>query len=138
MKASILITTFNRAELLSYGLDSLARQNLNKDEVEVIVLNDGNPDDSTEGVCELFEDDLNIRYFAARNRKDWRVPGFAINFGAKQSKGKYMFISCAEMYHMDNTVERMIAALDSNQKLMTIPTIGKDDTAYLRSSAHTE
>ena len=125
MKASIIITSFNRSELLMYDLDSLVRQNLK--DTEILVLNDGDPHDGTEGICEMYSDDLNIRYFATkRDHTQWRVPGFAINYGLQQSKGKFIFLSCAEMYHMGNTVENMIAVLEKQPKSMVIPK-GKDD-----------
>lgn len=127
MKASILITTFNRPSLLSFGLESLSYQNFNKDDVEVIVLNDGNPDDGTVGVCELFEDELNIKHFAAAHRSGWRIPGFAINYGARKSIGDVLFISCAEIYHIGETVQLMLDVLENHKKILTIPANGGDD-----------
>lgn len=127
MKASIIITSFNRPRLLSFGLESLANQDFSKDDVEIIVLNDGDSEDGTEGVCDLFSDDLNIKYYCSTRQIKWRVPGFAINHGVKRSTGKYLFISCAEMYHLDNSVERMIRTLESGRKLLTIPSSAKDD-----------
>lgn len=127
MRASIIITSFNRPELLSFGLESLDRQKLPKDEIEIIVLNDGDPYDGTEGVCELFEDDLNIKYYSASNRKDWRIPGYAINFGVKNSNSENIFISCAEIYHMEDTVHEMLKVLDENSNVLVIPKQGKDD-----------
>lgn len=122
------MTSFNRPELLSLGLDSLSRQDISKEDLEVIVLNDGDPDDGTDAVCELFEDFLNIKYFAAQHKENqWRVPGFAINFGFKQSVGEFVFISCAEMYHMDNTVPVMLKQLETGAKILSIPKSGRDD-----------
>lgn len=128
MKASIIITSFNRPHLLSLGLRSLADQSFSKDEVEVIVLNDGDPNDDTEGVCELYNEELSIRYFKAQHKTDqWRIPGFAINHGVKQSAGEFIFISCAEMYHLDNSVPMMIKALEASKKSLVIPQFGRDD-----------
>lgn len=128
MKASIVITSFNRSRLLSFGLESLARQKFSQKDVEIIVLNDGNPDDNTEGICELFDDELNIRYFASRRpNKGWRVPGFAINYGVQQSRAPLLFISCAEMYHLGNSVMKMVSALETGGRILAIPASGKDD-----------
>ncbi len=127
MRASIIITSFNRPHLLSFGLESLASQEFSKDDVEIIVLNDGDIHDGTDGVCELYEDELNIKYFNAQHKTNWRVPGFAINFGVKKSKADVIFISCAEIYHLDNTVIPMIEAVEQSPKSLVIPTSGKDD-----------
>ena len=127
MKASIIIASFNRPELLSYGLHTLALQNFSRDEVEVIVLNDGDPNDGTDGVCELFDEDLNIRYYSANNRCQWRTPGFALNFGVKQSLGRFIFLSCAEIYHIGNSVEEMLEVLEKSPRSMVIPSKGYDD-----------
>jgi len=133
MKASIIITSFNRPHLLRFGLQSLAKQNL--EDVEVIVLNDGDVNDDTENVCKSFANVLDIKYFAAKHVKEWRVPGFAINFGVKQAQGKYLFISCAEIYHMDNSIKVMLDALDDNEALgtnvITYPCDGRDDDGRL-------
>jgi len=126
MIASIIITSYNRAHLLKHALKSLASQGMIG--VEVIVLNDGDPNDETESVCESFMDKLELlRYYSTkRDFTQWRVPAYAINYGIKQSKGDMLFISCAEMFHMDNCVDAMIRVLEKSPKAMVI-THGKDD-----------
>jgi len=66
MELSIIIPSFKRAELLKYGLKSLAKQKISS-AYEVIVLNDG-VHDETEKVCESFKDQLNIRYIFTGHR----------------------------------------------------------------------
>jgi len=126
MKATILITSFNRSELLNYGLASLAKQSFSQSEIEVVVLNDGGNDD-TENICMSYENKLNIKYFhTGKNSTQWRIPGYAVNYGVKRTDSDFIFISCAEMYHLDNTVQDMLNILNVNKKLLTIPDI-KDD-----------
>jgi hypothetical protein len=100
---------------------------------EVIVLNDGNPNDETESVCKLFEGKLeSIQYHSTkRDFTRWRVPGYAINYGAKQSKGKILFISCAEMYHLDNCVDTLIRVVQNKPKALAIPAGKDDDGSFL-------
>ena len=136
MIGSIIITTYNRSELLSYGLESLSKQNLSKDDYEIIVLNDGDKDDGTEGICELFSDSLNIKYFSTgRDYKYWRIPGYAINFGLRQAAGQYVFLSCAEIYHCDNTVAQMIGKLEQDPKALTICSAKDDCGKFLKKIA---
>ncbi len=134
MKSTILITSHKRAHLLKYGLQSLARQQVpNGHEVEYVVLNDGVEDD-TEQVCDSFKDQLNIKYFfTGKDKKnEWRVPGYAINYGAKQTDSDFLFISCAEIYHLDQTLPKMINALVENRKKLTIPHGCDDDGSILK------
>jgi GT2 family glycosyltransferase len=128
-KASILISTYNRPELLRFGLSSIAKQDFDKSDVEIIVLNDYLPDD-TERVCDEFPD-LDIKYIFTGQRNlnsiVSRVPGYAINVGARIAKGKFIFISCAEIYHMDNTISSMLKILENSEKTITT-CIGKEDS----------
>lgn len=130
MKATILITSFNRAHLLKFGLESLSAQNFPRENIEIVVLNDG-AEDETEQVTKSFADKLNIKYYhTGKNFTKWRIPGFAINFGVKNTDSEFIFISCAEMYHLDNTVEVMLSQLTKNNKLLTICNM-KDDNGYI-------
>ena len=128
MDLSIIIPSFKRADLLEYGLRSLAQQKIVSD-YEIIVLNDG-IQDNTQRVCESYKDRLNIRYIftGQRNHPEpvWRIPGFAINIGAKLARGKFMVIMCPEMYLLDDCVQAVIDSLKTNSKSLVI-TEGKDD-----------
>lgn len=131
MLASILIATFNRDNLLDLNLASLAKQNLNKDEFEVIVINDGLDTSETRNLASKYSNTLNIKYLftGKRNSKDksiWRNPGFAYNYGAKNSLGKFLFICGAEIYHENNTIILMLSEIRKDPNLMVIPS-GQDD-----------
>ncbi len=128
-KISIIITTFQRVHLLRWGLYSLSLQNIPWD-FETIVINDG-VDDETEEICNLYKDKLHLKYvFSGQRNLDkessWRVPGFAINIGVKQSCGDILVLSCAEMLHINPTIPRLTLPILENPKLLGIP-LGKDD-----------
>ena len=128
MELSIIVPSYNRADLLKYGLKSLVKQKVVSD-FEVIVLNDGIHDE-TEKVCDTFKEKLDIRYvfIGHRNIPDpvWRIPGFAINIGAKLARGKYMIIMCPEIYMLDDVLQDMIDTLRNHPRSIVI-TDGKDD-----------
>lgn len=128
MDLSIIIPSFKRADLLDFGLRSLSQQKVISP-FEVIVLNDGIPD-NTQRVCESYKNKLNIRYVftGQRNHPEpvWRIPGFAINIGAKMANGKFMVIMCPEMYLLDDCLQLVIDNLKANPKSLVI-TEGKDD-----------
>jgi len=128
-KVSIIITTFQRTHLLRWGLYSLSLQTM-PFEFETIVVNDGLQDE-TEEICNEFKEKLNLKYIFTGQRNlngnlVWRVPGFAINIGVKQSSGDILVMCCAEMLHVNDTIARLTAPILANSKLLGIP-IGKDD-----------
>jgi GT2 family glycosyltransferase len=129
MRVSMIIASFQRSPLLHWGLVSLARQNL-PCEIEILVVNDGLPDE-TEAVCAQFQARLNLKYLFSGRRNlsgaiHWRVPGFAYNIGARQSSGEILIISCAEMFHVNETLSQLVNTVLGNRKNLAIP-IGKDD-----------
>lgn len=139
---SIIITTFQRPHLLTWGLYSLSKQSLPSD-CETIVLNDGIRDE-TEAICKEYEQKLNLRYvFTGQRNLDgtikWRVPGFAINIGAKLSRGKILIISCAEMFHLNDCISQLSLPLLSNPKLLGIPVARDDhDSSFLNHLIDTD
>lgn len=128
MEVSMLITSFCRPHLLKWNLYSLAQQNI-PFSFETIVLNDGVLD-LTADVCEQFSDRLHLKYVFTGHRNTetlcYRVPGFALNIGAKIARGKILIISCAEMFHINNTIEHLVAPLLFEPTLLAT-SIGKDD-----------
>lgn len=139
-RVSIIIPTFKRTHLLRWGLYSLSLQDMPFD-FETIVINDGVIDE-TEQICKEFKEKLNLKYIFTGHRNlngepIWRVPGFAINIGAKQSSGDILVMCCAEMFHINNTIESLISPILDNPKLLGIP-IGKDDRdgAFLEDINH--
>ncbi len=131
MQLSILTPSFNRSDLLHYGLSSIAKQEYvinNKNNMEVIILDDGYDDGKTKKVAEAYKDKLNINYVFTGERHRikpmWRMPGFAINIGSKIAKGNLLMINDAEMFHSDSLIQRSIEpfiSCDYKCKLMVIP-----------------
>ena len=134
-KASLIISTFQRPHLLKWGLFSISRQNI-PFEFETIVVNDGLKD-KTEEICMQYKDTLNLKYIFSGSRNlngelNWRIPGFAINIGVKQSSGQVLIISCAEMFHLNNTIELLTNLVLKNPKLIAIPMGWDDDSSFLQ------
>lgn len=128
-KVSILITSFMRPHLLKWNLFSLARQKIGS-KFEVIVLNDGVPDE-TEAVCREYQDMLDLKYVFTGQRNQggeiiYRVPAFALNIGIRIASGEILIISCAEMFHINNTIDLLAAPLKYDPRLLAT-SIGMDD-----------
>jgi glycosyltransferase involved in cell wall biosynthesis len=62
MRCSVIVPTYNRADLLAWTLHSLVEQDLAKDDFEVLVVDDGSSDNTRERVAE-FASRLRLRYF---------------------------------------------------------------------------
>ncbi len=91
MDFSIVIPTYNRADILARTLDSLARQqSALRDRVlhfEIIVVNDGSQDHTEECVLKWQADSpLPVTYLTQPNRKQ----GAARNYGAGRAKGQLL------------------------------------------------
>src|ERR1043166_5591302 len=59
-RISVVIPTFNRAQLLRSSLESLATQSLPVEQYEIVVVNDGSTDE-TVAVCQEFETRVDLR-----------------------------------------------------------------------------
>lgn len=86
---SIIIPTYNRADILKECLEHLAAQQNVDGQFEVIVVNDGSTDSTAETVKTFIENSsLSVRYFEKKNEGQ----GIARNFGVKEAKGKVVIL----------------------------------------------
>lgn len=81
--ASVIIPTYNRATLLNYTLNSLVNQSLNKNDFEVLVIDDGSSDNSAD-IAKKYQKKLNVRYFFQED-KGYRV-ALARNVGIRHAQ----------------------------------------------------
>lgn len=83
-KLTVIIPTYNRADVLFMCLDSLQKQTLKREDFEIIVVNDGGTD-KTEEVIENFQDKfVSLKYIYQENAGQ----GNARNNGIKQASGR--------------------------------------------------
>lgn len=87
MKLSIIIPLYNAERYIERCLRSCVDQDLDASEYEIIVVNDGTPDNSMEIVERLAAEAINIRIFEQENSG----PGAARNCGIDHAKGKYVW-----------------------------------------------
>ena len=139
MKVSILLPAFKRPALLNLGLSSYVN-NIPTYDYEILVLNDGIPDE-TESVCEKYKNlGLNVRYiFTGQRNLDGviksRVPGFALNIGFKQATGELITLSCPEVFHLNNAIDLNVKRyLESPRSTMVIPSMVYFDQTNVTTS----
>jgi GT2 family glycosyltransferase len=126
---SIIIPSFKRSQLLRWCLFSLARQSIPY-RFETIVLNDG-IEDETSLVCWDYRRRLNLQYIFSGQRNTpeaskWRVPGFAVNIGARVSRGQMLIICDAEMFHLNDTITQLIKPVELNSQYLGTPILRDD------------
>jgi glycosyltransferase involved in cell wall biosynthesis len=91
---SVVICTFNRADTLRGTLDRLRDQTLPKDGYEVIVVDDGSHDHTSEMVAQYIElGRMPLKYF----RQERKGPGAAHNRGIREARGPLVLLLCDDM-----------------------------------------
>lgn len=87
---SVVIPTFNRRDILSKTLQGFIRQKCDKDEFEVVIVDDGSPDGTDRLVAEMIKNSsINMRYF----RQGKRGPAAARNYGFKEATGEVILFT---------------------------------------------
>jgi GT2 family glycosyltransferase len=123
MKASVIIATHKRNDLLRWNLHSLVHAS--KEVAEILVLDDCHQPDEA---CQMLAADFGVSYIHTGKTKGsdhWRIPGFAFNIGAKLAHGEVLVLSCAEVYHPVNVLKLMLSVMDDSA--IAIPRCIRDD-----------
>lgn len=103
---SVIIPTYNRSQLLSYTLESLVTQDVNKDQFEVIICDDGSSDDTKEKIKQ-FESLLNLKYVFQED-KGYR-PASARNNGIRLSEAEIcLFIDSGVILNVNAIREHIV------------------------------
>lgn len=122
MRASIIITSYNRPDLLSQAVESVLMQDY-KDK-EILIGDDGSNKETRE-VCEVYENAYeNIIYYQS-NRKDedrLKCTEYAenINECIKLSTGDVIFYLVDDDYYLQGHVSSLMAALESHPDWMVV------------------
>ena len=94
---SVIITTYNRSEILIKALESLIAQT--ESDWEAIIIDDGSTDDTYSRVSEYLEAHSNILYIKQENKGEEG----AKNAGIRAAGGTYItFLDSDDSYHRDH------------------------------------
>ena len=80
---SFIIPVYNRPKEVDELLESMVRQT--EQGFEVVIIEDGSGV-SCEGICEKYENQLNLKYFFKNNSG----PGLSRNYGSERASGDYL------------------------------------------------
>jgi GT2 family glycosyltransferase len=109
MSVSVVICTYNRAQLLKRTLHSLILQTVGPEQFEIIVVDDGSADETPE-VCRLLRQDLpRLKYVS--NGVNLGI-SCSRNWGIKSAKGDCILFTDDDCTANNDWVERMSAALE--------------------------
>lgn len=110
LKLSIIVPVYNVSKYLAKCLDSLLCQDLNLEEYEIIVVNDGSTDNSGE-IAKQYEDkNINIKVVRQENQG---LSG-ARNTGIKLAKGKYIQFVDSDDYLEPNVLRTLVDKMESD------------------------
>jgi len=99
---SVILCTYNRANLLARCLDSVIGQTFQN--FELIIVDDGSKDNTFEVVNPYLERFEHVRYCKHKNR----TQGYARNTGIQASFGAYItFIDSDDAYHEEHLASRL-------------------------------
>lgn len=121
MKASIIITSYNRPKLLSQAIESALMQDY--EDKEILVGDDGS-DEETRAVCEKYEKENGILYHQS-DRKDedrLKVTEYAenINECIKLSTGDVIFYLVDDDYYLQGHVSLLMTALETHPEWFVV------------------
>lgn len=109
---SVIIVTYNRADLLVRTLTALSQQSIPSKQFEVIVVDDGSRDHTAE-VCDTMRSELpNLKYFISE--ENLGIP-LSRNRGIEMSSGSYILFTDDDCIPEYNWVERLSAVLEREQ-----------------------
>ncbi len=101
---SLIIPVYNVRDYLRKCLDSVVAQTYPR--LEVIIVNDGSPDDSLEIIQEYTARYPHFQCFTIENRGQ----GGARNYGLEQATGEYIAFLDSDDYIAENCMERLMTA----------------------------
>lgn len=102
---SIVLPTFNRADLLAVAVDSILSQSYSN--VELIIIND-NSTDHTEAVVRGFNDP---RIIYIKNKDNLKLPR-ALNKGFSLSSGEYLTWTSDDNIYANTAIDKMVSKLE--------------------------
>lgn len=117
-KISVIIPIYNVEEYLEYCLDSLVNQTIDKNDVEVLLVNDGSPDNSEE-ICKKYcEKHSFFKYFAKENEGVSKTR----NFGIKHAQGKYIAYLDPDDALTEKSLESLVKFFEQHENEVDIVT----------------
>lgn len=125
---SVIIPTYNRADILKMCLDALSNQTINSQLFEVIVIDDGSKD-STSEMIKNYNSKYKLKYIIQENSG----PGAARNKGIKESEADLLLIINDDtICEPDNLQRHLEAHKEYNDKIAVLGTFDYTSEAQVK------
>ncbi len=109
---SIIVPVYNASAYIERCVNSFYAQEMDENEFEVILIDDGSPDDSASIIQErLMPQHSNITLLRQENAGQGR----ARNHGLSYAKGKYILFVDSDDYLIEKTISRIITIAEKHQ-----------------------
>lgn len=129
MKISIIIPIYNVEKYVEKCLLSCVNQNISSKDYEIIVVNDGSPDNSLAIVERVAENNSNIRIISQANQ------GLSVarNTGVRHAYGEYIWFIDSDDYIEENCLARIVSYLKDDLDILQLQyrLVYEDDTLPL-------
>ncbi len=116
MQLSIIVPVYNVAAYIEKCIHSLQQQDISKDDYEIIIINDGSPDNSREVILRLMKQFNNIVFIDQINKG----VSLARNAGMDRAVGKYFLFIDPDDYVEPNSFSRVLSTTDNQQAQIAI------------------
>ena len=115
LRLSIIIPLYNVAEFIERCVLSLEQQDIAKEEYELIMINDGSPDNSREVVLGLMQQFKNIVFIEQENKG----VSLARNAGIDKALGRYLLFIDPDDYIAPNRLKRVLKTAEDQDAQIT-------------------
>nr|WP_255639697.1 CDP-glycerol:glycerophosphate glycerophosphotransferase [Aquibacillus saliphilus] len=105
-KVSIIVPVYNTSEFLDDCISSIINQTYQ--ELEILVVNDGSDESSSEKCKEIQDKDSRIKYFSLAQKSG---VGAARNYGIKKSTGEYIYFLDSDDYLAEDGIEILVNSI---------------------------
>ena len=117
-RISVIVPIYNVEEYIENCLKSLVRQSISKDDLEVLLINDGSPDNS-EAICREYADKYPFfKLYSKENEGLSRTR----NFGIEHAQGKYFVFLDPDDELTDNSLKNLADFFDKYEDEIDICT----------------
>lgn len=113
VKVSIIIPAYNEEETVGDCIKTLLRQSYKN--FEIIIVDDGSVDETTQIVKEFIKKDRRVRLIKGQHKG----PGFSRNIGAKKAKGKILVFVDADMTFDKDFIKYLIEPILNKETIGT-------------------
>lgn len=117
-RISVIVPIYNVEDYIENCLKSLVRQSINKNDLEVLLINDGSPDNS-EAICKEYAD--KYPFFKLYSKENEGLSKTR-NFGIEHAQGKYFVFLDPDDELTDNSLENLANFFDKYEDEIDICT----------------